>query len=222
MQGIWDRPKFLDIPSPHRRFQKFPGEKKLHFPRSGKTKRDDRVARDRESAFNSSGRSTRETSFQFRPSPPANKISAACFSIFSHLFPTSTTTVCFHVCELTIQRLVRVYRYRNTPLLHEETRGKRSRWAVDSLPYFLLDSSCRLPAASDISQTATILVRATPTVGGKCIQSCMVCVCIPIEKRNRGISQEIQFKTYHTNSRRPYVFIFRSFDRIFDENDRND
>lgn len=224
MQGIWDRPKFLDIPSPHRRFQKFPGEKKLHFPRSGKTKRDDRVARDRESAFNSSGRSTRETSFQFRPSPPANKISAACFSIFSHLFPTSTTTVCFHVCELTIQRLVRVYRYRNTPLLHEETRGKRGLDgpSIVCRIFYSIRVAAFLPPRTFLRRRQYSFEPLQPSVESVYKVAWCVCVCIPIEKRNRGISQEIQFKTYHTNSRRPYVFIFRSFDRIFDENDRND
>lgn len=95
-----------------------------------------------------------------------------------------------------------MYRYGNNPGLlqlvrrrnGEETReGKRFECvarSADSLPYFLLDSSCRLPAASDISQTATILVRGTPT-SRKYIQH-IGCICVYTSRKER---LEIQFKT---------------------------
>lgn len=118
-----------------------------------------------------------------------------------------------------------MYRYGNNPGLlqlvprnGEETReGKRFECvarSADSLPYFLLDSSCRLPTASDISQTATILVRGTPT-SRKYIQH-IGCICVYTSRKER---LEIRFKT--DRILRTFSFSDR-FDRIFDENDRND
>lgn len=166
-----NRPKFPDIPPLPDDFKNSPERRSSIFhPRSGKTKRR------RQSCTTGSrerflirlravGQHAKHPSNFERPS--ANKISAACFSIFSHLFPTTTMFPCTRINDSEIGPLSK---YAVVARGNEEGRGP------DSLPYFLLHSSCRLPAASDISQTATILARATPTVGGKCIQSCMVCV----------------------------------------------
>ena len=89
-----------------------------------------------------------------------------------------------------------LYRYRSNPeyalvATCTKRRGEEVARSADSLPYFLLDSSCRLPAASDVSRTATILVRGAPTAGRKCIQYCVrACVYIYLEKRNRGTEWE--------------------------------
>lgn len=122
-----NRPKFPDIPPPPRRFQKFPGEKKLHFPsperknKASTTELHDGIER---ALFNSasSGRSTRETSFQFRASfreyPPR------VFPYFPTFFPRPP---CFHVRELTIQRLVRVPVIEIRRCCTRKRGGKRSR-----------------------------------------------------------------------------------------------
>lgn len=120
-----NRPKFPDIPSrpPPDDFKNSPERRSSIFhPRSGKTKRR------RQSCTTGSrerflirlravGQHAKHPSNFERPS--ANKISAACFSIFSHLFPTTTMSPCTRINDSEIGPCAR---YRNTPLLHEETR----------------------------------------------------------------------------------------------------
>lgn len=93
--------------------------------------------------------------------------------------------MCFHVCELTIQRLVRVYRYRNTPLLHEETRGKRGLDgpSIVCRIFYSIRVAAFLPPRTFLRRRQYSFEPLQPSVESVYKVAWCVCVCVYLSRR---------------------------------------